>query len=290
MTKGFLGWAAAMMVSLMGTGLAMKLLALDGISTGQSLFGRGCACLVLVVLFAVRQKLTLKVKSPSTQMIRAVVAGLALTFYTISYAHISASAVSVLSNIDVPLLIALGPIVGVRNSRLVRGAALLSILFLMMFVWGMDHSAITIYGLSYLLVGTLMLCFGYQFIKLSMAEENQAVAVMVPALAIMAFGLVQMLYYGESWQLLTAKHLTLTVISGSCMFFAYYATMQLYRIADIATAEFPTLLSSLLIQPIEFFLTGEATKSIYVVSTIGFIVTTYIILRWQHQTVKTCEA
>lgn len=279
----FIVWAIVMMGSLMGTGLCMRALAINGISTGESLVTRGVACIVTVIIFSRLKNLTLKIKSPRTQLIRASIAGLALSLYTISYAKISASAISVLSNIDVPLLLVLGPFVGMRAEARVRIAAIISILFLVWFVYGMEHNAASTLGLVTLFLGTILLCFGYWFIKQSMNDENEAVTILVPAIAIIVFGFIQFIWEPMSEAHWSTAEILLAMTSGGCMFFAYYATMRLYRITNIAAAEFPTLIASLLIQPIEYLLLGDELKSVYLMSSFGFVICTFIILRWQNK-------
>lgn len=261
----------------------MRALAITGISTGESLLTRGLICLVAVVLFAHNRDLTLKIKSPRTQILRAVIAGLALTFYTISYSLISASAISVLSNIDVPLLIVLGPLIGMPATPKTRITAFLSISFLIWFIYGMEPNSGMVVGLLLLSAGTFLLCFGYRFIQLSMNEENEAVTVMVPAASIAVYGIAQMAWQRHGFNEWHQPQVIYATVSGACMFLAYYATMRLYRLTNIATAEFPTLLASLIIQPIESFFLDSPVKGVYLISTIGFIVTTYLILRWQNR-------
>lgn len=270
------------MTSLMGTGLCMRLLAIRGVSAGESLMTRGLSCLGVVLIFSWITGLTIRIKAPKAQLVRALVAGLALSFYTLCYASLSASAVSTLSNIDVPMLLVLGPIVGVSVSKRVQVASIASILFLVLFVIGMEHNHAVWIGLVQLFVGTLLLCFGYWFIKRSMDEENEAVTIMVPALAIAVYGLIEWNVASHPPSPWTLELGLAATTSGVCMFLAYFSTMKLYRLTDIATAEFPTLIASLLIQPIEAVLLGEPTQIIYAVSTLGFIVTTYFILRWQN--------
>ena len=260
----------------------MRLLAVRGVSAGESLLMRGLSCLAVVLVFSRVSGLTIRIKAPRAQLIRALIAGLALTCYTLCYASLSASAVSTLSNIDVPMLLVLGPIVGVAVSKKIQAASLVSILFLALFVIGMEHNRVVWIGLAELMIGTVLLCFGYWFIKRSMNEENEAVTIMVPALAISVYGIAEWTVGSHQFSPWTPALAFVAILSGACMFLAYYATMKLYRLTDIATAEFPTLIASILIQPVEAFLLGEPTQMIYMVSTLGFVMTTYFILRWQN--------
>jgi drug/metabolite transporter (DMT)-like permease len=282
MRPKFFGWALVLNLSLVAMGLGLRVLALHDVPVSESLILRGLSCLAVVVLFARRQKLSLKPKVLKTQVLRAGLAGLALTFLSLSYNGLTASSVSVLSNIDVPFLVVLGPLIGVPASRLSRLLSVASISFLVWYISGLEGQPNLLYGLSSLAIGSLLLCFGYLFIKKSMAEENKAVAILTPALAIVFYGLVETTYQGGrisvNW---TSADVALCVLSGFSMFVAYIATMKLYELTDLASAEFPTLISAIVIQPAEFLFLHEPLKKIYLVSAIAFVFTTYFIMNMQ---------
>ncbi len=279
----FLSWASVLVISMVMMGLSIRILALQEIPLSDSLIMRGGCCLFFVILFAIKQGLTLWPKSVKIQLCRALLAGLALTLYTLSYNWLTASAVSVLSNIDVPLLVLIGPFVGISASWRVRVFSLLSISFLAWYVLGLETQVNLYYGLSSLMIACLLLCFGYLFIKKSMNEENWAITILVPSLAIIFYGFMQRLVIDTpafSW---TFEFVFIGVLSGLGMFSAYIATMKLYALADLATAEFPTLIASLVIQPFEMILLGVPLQAEYVLSSLGFVVITYYILTWQKE-------
>ncbi len=278
MNRKFIIWSAALIALLAASGLSLRYLAERGVSPADSLISRGLTCLVCVVIFAFMRKESLKPKAPATQVKRAAVAGLALTFFTMSYDWLSASAIAVLSNIDVPFLVILGPLVGVQASLRSRALAFAAIGFLVWYVTGLDQHRELFYGLSSLFVGTALLCFGYLFIKRSMSEENESVTILTPSLAILVYGLAQKGGAVFPW---STEILVVAVISGAAMFGAYYATMRLYEQADLATAEFPSLLAALAIQPLEMLLLDLPMRATYLVSTIGFVFAIYLLLRFR---------
>lgn len=287
MNGRYLLWACVLVSSLVVSGLCVRSLAMAGIPLSESLLTRGLGSFVMTVGFASACGLTLRPRRLLVQAGRAALAGLALTVFSMSYLWLTASAVSVLSNIDVPLLVMLGPLVGVRASGRMRLLALFSISFLIWFVWlvlglGLEAQTNLIWGLAALLAGTLLLCFGYLFIKKSMKEENEAVTILVPSLAIMAYGLIQRVFGsgGASWTLELAS---ITVISGFSMFGAYYATMRLYELTDVAIAEFPTLIASIVIQPFEAVFLGEPVRLSYMTSSAGFVAVTALLLALQNR-------
>jgi hypothetical protein len=237
--------------------------------------------LLLVIVFGHRNGLSLMPKRLKTQIVRAMLAGLALTFLSLSYNWLTASAVSVLSNVDVPLLIALGPAVGVQASMRARILSLVAILFLVWYVSGLELQTNLLYGLGALTIGSILLCFGYFYIKKSMAEENKAVAILTPSLAIIFYGLVERWGGGGISPAWTQGSIVLGILSGVGMFAAYIATMKLYELTDLATAEFPTLISSIVIQPAEAFFLNEPSHGIYLAASIGFVLMTYLILNLQ---------
>lgn len=275
-----------MVLSLSVSGICIRYLALEGVALADNLTTRGLSCLIFVFAMSWAQRLSLKPKSVRTQVLRAFIAGLALTSFSMSYQWLTASTVSVLSNIDVPLLMVLGPFVGIKVSNSIRGMALTSILFLVWYISGLEVQVHLFYGLTSLMVGTFLLCFGYFFIKKSMAEENEAITILVPSLAIIAYGLAQRIGIESSAMIWTPKLISIAILSGFCMFGAYFTTMKLYSLTDLASAEFPTLISSIVIQPIESIFLGEALNATYLASSIGFVLFIYFILSWQNRKVS----
>lgn len=292
MTFKFYFWAVALIASLLASGLTTRSLALAGVPYAHNLLWRGVVCLLLVIGFAKARtkarRLTLKPKSIKKQLLRAIVAGLALSFFTLSYSWLTASAVAVLSNIDVPLLWVLGPLICIPASYKTRGLAVVSIAFLGVYIGSLEATPGLFYGLTTLGIGSVLLCFGYLFIKKSMTEENEAITILVPALAIIVYGFVQSLW-GE-WLLVVTPSIALQiVVSGASMFGAYYATMRLYEMTDLVSAEFPTLLASIIIQPLEAMLLGAPVQPIYFAASVGFVSLIYFVLRLQTPSDEFCR-
>lgn len=281
MNRRFIIWASVLIVSLIIMGLAMRILAIKNTPFAEALLIRGITCLALVILFAKKKQLSLWPKSIKTQCVRALCAGLALTLFALSYNWLSASAVSVLSNIDVPLLILLGPIIGVSASERIRILAVLSILLLVWYVLQLEQQAGLFYGLLSLLTSCLLLCIGYHFIKKSMNEENQAITILTPSLAIIFYGLIEYILIHSTPFTWSFDLIIIDVFSGIGMFAAYFATMRLYNLTDLANAEFPTLLSSIIIQPIETLLLGAPLQMIYFLPSLAFVIMIYWILQMQ---------
>jgi drug/metabolite transporter (DMT)-like permease len=279
----FLRWAGVLILSLTVNGLCVRSMALAGVPYYQSLSSRGVFCLVLVLAFARLKKLKLRPKSVSTQFFRALIAGLALSFFTLSYNWLSASAIAVLSNMDGPLLIVLGPVLGMKTSPRLRVLSLISIFFLVLYLAALEPQAHLYLGISTLTVGSALLCFGYLFIKKSMTEENEAITILTPSLAILVFGLVQSRLSPSSEVPWNSKILLEAALSGLTMFGAYYATMRLYSVTNLANAEFPTLIASLVIQPLEAFLLNTPLHPSYLLTSVAFVFVSYLILHWQNQ-------
>ncbi|HXH30785.1 MAG TPA: hypothetical protein VNJ01_08220 [Bacteriovoracaceae bacterium] len=216
-----------------------------------------------------------------TQFFRGLLAGLALSAFTMSYDWLTASSVAVLSNIDVPLLLALGPFIGIPAKKTTRLMALVSISFLIVYVYVMDPHPDLHYGLLMLGTGSFLLCLGYLFIKKSMKDENEAVTILVPSLAIILYGIIQNFGSGEVSPSWTASTYVWSFLSGASMFGAYYATMKLYALTDLASAEFPTLASSIVIQPLEALFLKEDLKVSHLTLSLCFIIAVYLILLWE---------
>jgi hypothetical protein len=285
MKTAFYLWSLVLILSLVALGLCIRVLALNGVSVSESLIFRGTGCLFLVLAYARANGLKLKPVSLRTQSLRALIAGMALTFLSLSYNWLSASAVAVLSNVDVPILVVLGPLIGVPAAFRARLLSVGSMSLLVLYVVSMATTRETlIYGLSSLMVGSLLLCFGYFYIKKSMNEENSAVAILTPALAILGYGLIEKLIVPSQPFAWNPGMVTVGLFSGVGMFMAYVATMKLYELTDLAKAEFPTLLSALVIQPIESIVSKEPLSWHCMFLTLGFIIATYFILNLQAPT------
>lgn len=274
----FLFWSLILIFSLVVLGLVMRILALQNIPLSESLMIRGASCFFLVFIYARKEKLSLWPKSIKTQYIRAFLAGLALTLFALSYNWLTASTVAVLSNIDVPLLILLGSLVGMKTSLRVKILSFACIGFLVWYVLGLEQQPDLWYGLSSLMTACFLLCFGYYFIKKSMEEENYAITILTPALAIIFYGMFQEIIISTPAFNWAPTLFFMDILSGAAMFFAYISTMQLYRITDLATAEFPTLLASILIQPFEAFFLDMPIQTTYLLPTIAFVIMTYFLL------------
>jgi hypothetical protein len=234
-------------------------------------------------MFAHKQDLTLRPKSMKTQFFRALLAGFALTLFSMSYNWLTASTVSVLSNIDVPLLVVLGPLVGIKASLRTRIFSLISISFLLWYVLGLEFQLHLFYGLTSLMSACLLLCFGYYYIQKSMKEENPAITIMVPSLAIIFYGLLQKAGISTVASTWSPELILLDILSGMAMFSAYIATMKLYKLTDLASAEFPTLIPSLVIQPVEAIILNVPMQANYILPSLGFVIMTYFILTSQHK-------
>ncbi|MBL7545672.1 MAG: hypothetical protein JNL11_17770 [Bdellovibrionaceae bacterium] len=274
----FYFWSFILITSISLMGLAIRCLATSGMIFSETLILRGLVCLGLVVVFARVKKLSLVPKSIGTQTIRALVAGMALTAFSLSYNWLSASTVAVISNVDVPMLVILGSLVGQPSSVRAKVLSFISIVFLVLYTLKIQSEPNWILGLGTLLFGLFLLCFGYAFIKKSMNEENQGITILTPALALMAYGLAQKIpdtSVASGWN---HQALWVGIVSGIGMFGAYYATMKLYALVDIATAEFPTLLASIVIQPLEWLIFKEPLQVSHFILSIAFVACTYFIL------------
>lgn len=284
--RKFIFWAAAMVASLVASGLAMKALSESGVSDGGILWSRGLVCLLCVFGFAKKKRLSLRPKSLKNQSLRALIAGLALTFFTMSYRYLSASAVAVLSNIDIPILLLIGPAVAGKAKRSVRMLSIVAILVLMATITRMEWTTGVFYGIAILTVASALLCFGYVFIRKSMLDENAAITILTPALAIIVYGSVLDMNSVHIAAGLDPKILAWMSLSGVSMFLAYWTTMKLYDQVDIALAEFPTLLAAILIQPLEWLVLGNHFDPIYFAISTAFVLVMALIFQIQYRAAR----
>lgn len=247
--------------------LALKQLARMGVSAADTLVWRGLVCVALAAAFAAYHRASLWPNRPGLQAARAASAGLSLWLLTAAYQYANATTVSAISRLDTAILIMLGPLAAVAASNLQRGLAALSFLVLafLALAQGSGESVLG-YGLAF--AGTLGVTAGYLFLRSSAKSENPYViagvagaAIVVYGLAAQAFGPPSVAFEPLAWGLLAA--------SGMMMYALYQLTIALYKVMDVALAEYPTLFAALLVLPAEALVFGVQFSAVYVAAMVA---------------------
>ena len=298
-------YSFSLICSLLASGIIARILALKQISYGESLLFKGLSCLGLILLFAFKNNTSLIPKNGKLQFLRFLLSGTSLGLFTLSYNYLSATGVATLSNIDIPVILLLGFFWGVRASKKTVLASITTI-FLVIILAFMSEATLQenqIKGSILVIFSSLLICLGYFLINESMKLENELMVILTPTLGIIAYGLLiklsPSLLISSTFPATAVipaifsklntpttevlQNILLYLTSGASMFGAYIFTMKLYKLLDISLAEFPTLLSTLLIQPVEYFLIGEKFNLSYFLITLIIIVFVIILLKTNTQ-------
>lgn len=260
-------------------GLILKQLANLGVPTADTLLYRGLACAAAAALMGLWHKRSLWPNRPLLQVFRFFCSGLALWLITAAYGYANATTVSTISRLDTAILLVLGPIAGVasRPTQRVLAAGCIVLPMLVVAQGGMGSGE---QGWGYLLafLGTLGITMGYLFLRSSAKTENVQVVALIAGLAIAAYGGVGHLASPGPW--LGATELGLCAVTGLVMYLLYDLTVRLYRVMDIAKAEYPTLIAALAVMPAEALLFHVRFPLGYVVAMVANVALLGIILAW----------
>ncbi|NUM57222.1 MAG: hypothetical protein HUU56_01245 [Bdellovibrionaceae bacterium] len=289
-------YSFSLICSLLASGIIARVLALREVSYEESLFFKGLSCLGLILFFAFKNNISLIPKNYKLQFVRFLLAGTSLGLFTLSYNYLSATGVATLSNIDIPVILLLGFFWGTRASKktVLASVTTIALVIILAFLSEATSQENQIKGSILVIFSSLLICLGYFLINESMKLENELMVILTPTLGIIVYALV--IRFSDSTIPATSvvlamfsaintpnaevfQNILLFSASGASMFGAYIFTMKLYQLLDISLAEFPTLLSTLLIQPVEYFLIGEKFNLSYFLITLIIIVFVLILLK-----------
>ncbi|MBI3505887.1 MAG: C39 family peptidase [Proteobacteria bacterium] len=250
-----------------GHALALKQLGRAGFPEAYALILQGIACMACAAFAARRRGQSLVPADPKLQATRLVLAGASLTLITMSYWHVNAATVEMIASLDVALLILTGGWTGERYTGRQRALAFASLLlgaFLVIAARGPAERVLG-YGLAFL--GTLGITVGYLVLRRSSRTENDAVTSFVAGLSILLYGFGVLAWTGAPAP--SASGAGIAALAGAMMFAIYELTLFLYRRMDIGSAEYPTLVSALLVLPLERLLFGTQFGASYVLSIVA---------------------
>jgi hypothetical protein len=252
--------------------LTLKFVALHGYPVYHTLFFRGLACLTLGALLAWKNSASIIPKEPRVQITRFFFAGFSLLLIISAYQYANGTTVSIISRMDTPFLIILGPWIAVSVSRLQQGLACLSTLLifgLAVFLRGSNELAV---GYVLAIVGTVGLTLGYLLLRSSARSENIYVIAVTGGCAIIFYGAIGSLVFEFPFHFSEWKLALVSCFAGGIMFGTYDLTVRLYRIMDITLAEYPTLIAAVLVLPAEAMLFNVHFDIGYVVCMLSNVI------------------
>lgn len=257
-------------------GVLLKALALEGVSTADTLIFRGLGCVVVAVFIGLWQKIKLWPKEPGLQAFRFMTSGLALWALTAAYQYANATSVAIISRLDTALLVVAGPLVGVPATKLQRVLAAICLALLMGAALsdGIGPGE-TPFGYFLAIAGTIGITIGYLFLRASAAKEFMPVVAWVAGAAILGYGCGTR---GSTQNWPELKLILGGLISGVIMYSLYDLTVRLYKVMDVARAEYPTLFSTLLVMAMEASLLNIHFDALYVGTMMANLVLLGLIL------------
>jgi drug/metabolite transporter (DMT)-like permease len=262
-------------------GLVLKQLANLGVATVDTLLFRGLACAVAAAVAGMSLGRSLWPNRPWLQVFRFFCSGLALWLVTAAYAYANATTVTMISRLDTAILLVLGPLAGVAARPGQRWLAACCIVIPMVVVTrgglGAGEQALG-YVLAFL--GTLGITMGYLFLRSSAKSENVQVVALIAGMAIAFYGGIGRLAGAGSVTWPEWPALALCAGTGLIMYVLYDLTVRLYRVMDVARAEYPTLIAALAVMPAEALLFHVHFTPIYVGLMVANVAMLGAILAW----------
>lgn len=260
-------------------GLLLKQVANLGVATLDTLLVRGLACALTAAATGLWLGRSLWPNKPWLQVVRFVCSGLALWLITAAYRYANATTVSTISRLDTAILLVLGPLAGVAARPLQRllagGCIVLPLLVVSQGTLGRGEQA---WGYALAFLGTLGITAGYLFLRSASKTENVQVVALIAGLAIASYGGAGRLLTAGPWP--DGAALGLCAASGLVMYALYDLTVRLYRLMDIARAEYPTLIAALAVMPAEAWLFHTRFTTGYVVAMVANVALLGLILAW----------
>ena len=239
-----------------------------GVSSAQSLLGRGMICLVCSILFGLFYKERLLPKLFIPQGIRLFLAGLGLWATVESYQYAGVSQIALISRMNIPIIIIFGFLVTLKTTLRQKLISAAIVLILLLSVRFLDSGSSSLYGLFLAVLGTVTLSISYLFLNKTAKTESSAIVSLTPSVACIFTGII-LLYKGSSVLDYTFSGLFLTSLSGLTMYMSYRVTRQLYiRYAFLSAQSFFVLIPLLSI-PVDILWRKEVfTASEYFIFSI----------------------
>lgn len=257
-------------------GVLLKAMALNGVTTADTLIFRGIGCVVVAVIVGSWQKINLWPKKPALQAFRFMTSGLALWALTAAYQYANATSVAIISRLDTALLVVAGPLISVPATKVQRVLAALCLMLLMGAAMGGGIGpGETPYGYFLAIAGTIGITIGYLFLRASAAQEFMPVVAWVAGAAVLGYGVATR---GSTTDWPSLLWMSAGLVAGVIMYALYDLTIRLYKVMDVARAEYPTLFSTLLVMAMEASFLNVKFDPFYVATMLANLILLGLIL------------
>ena len=227
--------------------ILLKYLALSQAPFSATLILRGIIVIVLSISLAWKTGDSLYPKNTRFQFIRLLNSGLALGLGTLSYVYLSATSIALLARLDLFWILCFEK--DGRKGRLGRTYFILS-LILLVGVALLRFPGDTSLGLMLAVLSTALLTWGFFLAQRSGTEENMSVAILVPGLSLVLFGI----FFIQKNMLITFNWILPTILSGILLFLFYYFLLSSFRHFSIYTVNVGALIATLILSAVEIWI------------------------------------
>jgi hypothetical protein len=258
-------WIAAYVLVTLLNQIALKWASAQGVSTAQALIVRGAVCSLLAIAVATGLGEAILPKHIKHQFIRFINAGFVLAALMASYHFISATSVSLISRMDIPIMVVAATSLGCNSNTFQRVLAYCTLGLTGLFIFVSSHNEST-FGYFLAISGVVANVIGYVFLQTSVNSESPAVVALVPGIASVVFGLSIGIATKVSivW---SAKENGVLVCTGVAMYLMYKISIGLYKSLSLIGAQYPTILIPALSMPLEAWIMNRSFDAIYVLLT-----------------------
>lgn len=249
--------------------LLLKWAADAGASTAQALFVRGSVCAMIAFLLGLIKGDKLTPSRLTKQALRFLNAGFALTAIMGSYRYLSATSVSLIARMDLPITLVFATHFGAKENRIQRTLALIAIIITVIAVLSGEAEQRAL-GLGLGFCGVGAIAIGYLFLRSATRTESAVVVAATPGLACAAFGVALILFTRET-AIWSPAVTTALFVTGAAMYSLYRLTAILYQRLSIVDAEYPTIAVPLLSMPLEYAILGRRFTVTYIALTLVIV-------------------
>jgi drug/metabolite transporter (DMT)-like permease len=223
---------------------ALEYLAEDGYSALVILFCRGVAQLAISSIVGRSIGYSLWPSNWRTQSVRMLNNGVAIYLGIVSYQYLSATTVSLLQRLDIPLLILLGQATGRQAPD--RRSWLCWIAVGLVFLFALDAETLDENALGFLtgVSSILLLSLNFLLIKRSVGEENLFVFINVSSLSCILIGAAATFFTDQKGVHFHTIDYELMAGTGALQFLINLCLLALYQQLPAERAQFPAVLGA----------------------------------------------
>lgn len=252
--------------------LAVEEVVETGVKGYVVLFFRAIIALILSVSFGIYRKETFIPNRLRVQGVRLFTSGLSLILIFQSFSYLSATSVSLIQRMDIPLVIFTGVFFRGINKASKYVLSIIScviVLLLIFFSKTLDEDPI---GYLLCLAGVVLVSISYHFVKKTVEHENNTILLNTTCLSCILFTSILGYFYGfqTSFSLIQVIYIVITGVSMFCM---YQLLAGLYRKYNPETAQYPALISVFIILVSEMFIEHKIFSLMFIAGNLLLLVT-----------------